>query len=91
MFATEQTNELNESTETTVTRVLGGDRRETEPLPNMRGGRRGRTADTVEIQLSQMVSNIVGLFTISLFENIKSGLSQTDLMDIAPEWDYYNL
>ena len=38
-----------ESSETTVTRILGGGDRVTQPLPNMRQGRRGKPADMVEI------------------------------------------
>ena len=57
----------------------------------MRQGRRGKPADMVEIQLSQMVSNLVGLFTVGLFESIKTEVSTCNIMDVDPTWDYYNL
>ena len=65
------------------------DARKTESLPEIQR-HRGKGAE-IDIQLSKVVSNIVGYFTVTLFDKIKDHVMSCPIKDVDPTWDYFNL
>ena len=63
--------------------------RKTESLPEIQR-HRGKGAE-IDIQLSKVVSNIVGYFTVTLFDKIKDHVMSCPIKDVDPTWDYFNL